>query len=236
MSLLKGYLGSQQYGGPGGLGHIQPFITMSRETGAGGITVGTLLRARLQAEDKQARSPWMCFDRELLNRVVEEHNLPKEVAQTMDQVHYHRLLKWIDELMGNYPSWSTLVRKTGETTMHLARLGNVILVGRGANVLTRGLPGGLHVRLIGSLPKRIAHAAEYYHLTRAEAEHFIRLEDTGRAMYVKDNFHVDIEDTHQYDLTINTDHIHYEEAVDLIIRQLAHVRERAAELPPPSGL
>ncbi|MCE9616717.1 MAG: cytidylate kinase-like family protein [Lentisphaerae bacterium] len=227
LNMLKGYLGAQHYGTPGGGAPvIQPFITLSREAGAGGISIGTLLRDRLQAEDKHAFSPWLWFDRDLLAKVVEQHNLPKEVAHTMDQPNYHRVLKWIDEMMGQYPSWSLLARKTNETIMFLARIGNVILVGRGANILTRDMPGGLHVRLIGSMPKRIGHVVEYYKLTRLEAEKFIAREDSSRAMYVKDNFGADIQNAHGYDLTINTDHVRYEDAVTLIMEQVARMRMR----------
>lgn len=231
LNLLEGYLGAQRYGTPGGAARpVQPFITLSREAGAGGLTVGTLLRDRLQAEDKQARSPWLWFDRDLLAKVVEQHHLPKVVAHTMDQSHYHGLLKWIDDMVGQYPSWSTLVRKTNETIVFLARLGNVILVGRGANILTRDLQGGLHVRLIGSKAKRTAHIMDYFKLTRLEAEKYIAREERGRSMYVKDIFGADIQDAHGYDLTINTDHVGYDEAVTIVVEQLARVRAKLKQV------
>lgn len=234
LNLLKSYLGSQQYDTVVGRGiEPQPFVTVSRESGAGGVTVGHRLRERLCAEDKRARSPWLWFDRELIQKAADDHHLPQEIASLMDQSQYDRLLRWVDELTGRYPSWSTVVRKTNETIIQLARMGNVILAGRGANVVTRSLAGGVHVRLVGSLPQRVAHVAEYYHLSRAEAEKFVTREDHARAMYVKDYFSEDIADPHAYDVTINTDHVGFEDAVSIMIERVARVRialmEKAAE-------
>jgi cytidylate kinase len=199
---------------------------MSREAGAGGLTIGRRLCERLRTEDVGAASAWMWFDRDLLNLVVERHNLPVELASTMDQAHYNRLLKWVDDIIGGHPSWSTLVQKTNETILHLAQIGNVILVGRGSHILTRELPGCLRVRLLGSLPVRIRHMAEYLSVSPEEAAKYIAREENGRATYLKDYFSVDIQDEHCYDLAINTDRVSYEDAASLIVEQVRRLRAR----------
>lgn len=225
MNLLQSYLDAQQYVGPKQRPSPQPVVTLSREAGAGGITIGRLLCERLRAEDTGASSPWMWFDRDLLKLVVEKHNLPGELASSMDHTQYNRVLRWVEEVMGSgHPSWSTMVQKTNETILHLAQIGNVILVGRGAHVLLRNLPASLNVRLVGSLPVRISHLAEYLSVSREESEKHILREDGGRAMYLKDYFRVDIQDGHWYDLTINTDRVPYQDAVSLIVEQVKRLR------------
>ena len=57
--------------------------------------------------------------------------------------------------MGLHPSSWTLVQQTNATILQLAQMGNVILVGRGATVITSKLNNVFHVRLVGSLEKRI---------------------------------------------------------------------------------
>lgn len=226
LNLLSSYLDAQQYVNPKPAPPPQPFVTLSREAGAGGLTIGRRLCERLRAEDAGAASPWMWFDRDLLKLVVERHNLPEELAHTMDQTQYNRLLKWVDDVIGGHQSWSALVQKTNETILHLARIGNVILVGRGAHVLARDLPGCLNVRLLGSLPVRIRHMAEHLSVTPEEAQKYIAREEGGRAMYLKDYFGVDIQDAHCYDLAINTDRVPYEDAVSLIVEQVKRLRVR----------
>ena len=56
-----------------------PFITISRQAGAGGTTVAELL-ARMLNEDCKARPeiPWTVFDRNLVEKVLEDHELPEE--------------------------------------------------------------------------------------------------------------------------------------------------------------
>ncbi|MDA0989927.1 MAG: cytidylate kinase-like family protein, partial [Verrucomicrobia bacterium] len=219
-------LNSQQYGqAPIKQPVPQPFVTLSREAGAGGISITSDLLQRLRIDDTAATSPWVLFDRELVAKVAEEHDLPMRVAGLLEETRYNHFLHWWDDLSGKYPSWSTLVHQTGETIVHLAQLGNVILVGRGGNLLTRHMPGGVHVRLVGSRARRIAHISDYYNLTATEAEASMTREDGGRAMYLKDHFQVDIDDPHLYDLVINTDHVSYHDVVDAILRRVLQARQ-----------
>ncbi|MHC4470642.1 MAG: hypothetical protein ACYTDY_15195 [Planctomycetota bacterium] len=43
-----------------------------------------------------------------------------------------------------------LLGKSNRTILHLATMGNAIIVGRGANIVTRRLEGGIRVRLVGT--------------------------------------------------------------------------------------
>ena len=55
-----------------------PFVTISRQAGAGGTSVAELLAALLNEESQKPDAvPWTVFDRELVERVLREHGLPK---------------------------------------------------------------------------------------------------------------------------------------------------------------
>jgi cytidylate kinase len=95
-------------------------------------------------------------------------------------------------------------------------MGYVILVGRGGNVITGTLPNVFHVRLVGSLEKRIAQAQEVHNLDRQAALEWIKKQDKGRTRYVKENYDKDIDDPLLYHLVLNTDLIHYNDAARLI--------------------
>ncbi len=92
----------------------------------------------------------------------------------------------------------------------------MILVGRGANIVTKKLENGFHVRLVGSIDKRIAHLNEYYGFSPKRAAEFLKKEDDGRRNYLKKYFDKNIDNPLLYDLVINTDNISYEETVRLI--------------------
>jgi cytidylate kinase len=98
----------------------------------------------------------------------------------------------------------------------LAELGNVILIGRGATVITNKLDYVFHVRLVGSLEKRVAHIQELRRLSKEAALELIRREDRGRTRYLKTHFKADLDDPLLYHLVINTDLVSYENAAQLI--------------------
>ena len=197
-------------------GHlIKPAITISRLTGAGGFTVASQLAEILQTRVPQ-HAPWTVFDRKLVEQVLEDHHHSQRVAEFMPENHTSMVTDIFEELLGLHPSSWTLVRQTSETILHLAKMGNVILLGRGANVVTSRLDNAFHVRLVGSVAKRIERVQQVYKLDRQAATSFVNQGDKGRRLYLKEHFHKDIADPVLYDLVINTDRIPYEEAARLI--------------------
>jgi len=194
----------------------RPFVTISRQTGAGGITVGLLLVEYLNKNDKAATCPWTVFDKDLVKQVLETQNLPKEFEKFMEERKTPEMRDIMETLIELHPPAFALVRRTSETILQLAQMGQSVIVGRGGNVITWKLKGGIHVRIIGSIEKRIKHTADYYGLTHKEAEKQLREDDKGRKEYLKQNFNKDIDDPLLYDLTLNTDHISYQSAAKII--------------------
>src|SRR6266481_1839999 len=76
--------------------------------------------------------------------------------------------------------------------------GDVILIGRGANIITSGLPHVFHVRLVGSLEKRVGHIQETRGVEQREALEFVRGEDRGRQRYLMKYFGKDPDDVLLY--------------------------------------
>ena len=67
------------------------------------------------------------------------------------------------------------------------------------------LPNVLHLRLIGSLEKRIDRCMEYYKMSEAEARDYIKKTDRGRRRYLLAYYDREIDDPLNYDLVINVD-------------------------------
>ncbi|MGH2595820.1 MAG: AAA family ATPase [Actinomycetota bacterium] len=191
-------------------------VTISRQAGSGSHVVAEPLLARLQAEAPKDECPWTIFDRNLVEKVLEDHDLPGRLAKFMPEDRKTEMSDTLDGLFGLQPSSWTLVRKTADTILHLAEVGNVILIGRGANIITSKLEHAFHVRLVGSLERRIAHLIEYKHLSLPEATAYTHTEDQGRKRYVKKYYGADIDDPLLYHLVINTDRVPYEEAARMI--------------------
>jgi cytidylate kinase len=192
-----------------------PAITISRMTGSGGRTVAAELAELLQTH-APGHCPWTVFDRNLMEKVLEDHHLPGRLARFAPENRKSLAGDVIEELLGLHPSSWTLRQQTAETVLRIARMGNVILVGRGANVITAGLDNVFHVRLVGSVPRRVLRVQEANDLSRADALKFLRNEDSGRKRYLRQHFKKDIADPLLYHLIMNTDRIESHEAALLI--------------------
>jgi cytidylate kinase len=194
----------------------EPTIAISRQAGAGGIPIAEHLAEYLQTHGPKTQRPWTVFDKNLVEQVLADHHLPKEIARYMPEDRISQISDMVEELLGLHPPSWTLLRQTTETILHLAELGNVILVGRGASVITSQLDNVFHVRLIGSVEERVKLLQEFYQFNRKAALEFMRKEDVGRRRYVRRYFHRDIEDPMLYHVVVNTDRLSYEEATRLI--------------------
>lgn len=195
-----------------------PVVTISRETGAGAITIAGMVAKQLDMRGNGERScPWTVFDENLIEEILKDHGLRAEIKKFVrEDAARFDLAIVIREMLDMQPSDWTLVQYTTDTILRLARLGNVILVGRGANLITANFKNALHVRLVGSLDRRIKHIAEYYQLTGEEAAAFVSEKDAARRRYLELNFHRVIDDPLQYHMTINTDRTSFEGAARII--------------------
>jgi len=180
-------------------------ITISRQSGCGAHVFGEELAACLQARLPPGPRPWTLFDRNLVEAVLHDHHLPARLERFMPEDRASQLNDIIEDLFSLHPPTEVLVRKTSETILHLAELGNVILVGRGANIVTARLPGVIHVRLVGSIEERVGHMLRFDKIGRKEALARLEREDTGRRRYLEKYFRKNIDDPLLYHLIINTD-------------------------------
>jgi cytidylate kinase len=194
-------------------------VTISRQAGCGALAVAQKLADYLQSRAPEGAAPWTVFDQNLIDKVLEDHNLPARLARLLPENTISRIDDILAELFDVRPSVETIVRQTTETVLRLASLGNVILIGRGSTVTTAKLPHVLHVRLVAPLEKRVEYAHQKYNqfnLTADQARKFCRNEDRGRERYFKKYFNADINDPLLYHLIINTGLVNYGDAAKLI--------------------
>jgi cytidylate kinase len=93
---------------------------------------------------------------------------------------------------------------------------NVIVVGRGAAIVTASLPRILHVRLVAPFDFRVRHFAEFYQTTAEKAAHLVRERDEARRRYVQSYFNADVNDPSHYHLVINTERNGFKGAAQVI--------------------
>lgn len=195
---------------------IGPCITISRETGARADIISEKIIEFFQKSYNGNPVPWTTFDRNLIEKVIQDHHLPQNLVKIMEEEKYSAVKSIMIELLGGQPPIFTLVHKTTETILQLAQIGNVIILDRAANIITSKQPNSFHVRLVAPLEDRIEHIRELYNYDRQQANDFIKHEDIDRRDYVMNYFHKEISDPLLYNLTINTHLMTADESAELI--------------------
>ncbi|MCF8240838.1 MAG: cytidylate kinase-like family protein [Melioribacteraceae bacterium] len=192
-----------------------PCITLSRQTGIGGEKISQSL---LEFFDNHStrKNPWAYFDKNLIEKVLEDHNLPDNFKKFLDEESFVAENSYLNELFGIQPSMMKLFKKTFKSIYHLAELGYVIIVGRGSNIITADLRNSFHVRLVAPLNYRIELAQELYGHSRKETAEFIKREDSKRKRFIKNYFHKDVDDPLLYHVIINTNLLTFDEIANLI--------------------
>ena len=193
-----------------------PCITISRQTGTRADIIGHKLVEILNRYSYDDKTEWTYFDKNLIEKVIEDHHLPHILSEFMDEDKVHNLKNMVNEILGN-PSGQTFVRQMSETILQIARLGKAVIIGRGGNVITFKLPNVFNVRLVAPLELRAKQAQEAYELNNFhDALDFVKKEDASRRNYLKSYFLKDIEDPLLYHLVVNTSAMSYDEAAEII--------------------
>ncbi len=196
-----------------------PFVTLSRESGTGGSSFARTLAPRLEQE-LPGESPWTVFDRNLVETMLQSEHLSPRLARFLPEAKVSELDASIGELLGLHPSIWNLIQRTNELMRQLARTGNVILVGRGANCATEHIAGGLHVRLVAPPEFRAEQTARELGIPIDDAASHNLRTDAARRSYVRAVFEADVNRASAYDLLINRGTVPIESAVELVVMLL----------------
>jgi len=195
---------------------VGPCITISREVGSGSGIIGEKIVEYLQKFNKDESINWTIFDKNLIEKVVDDHNLPKKLIEYFSEEKLSKTSSMMEELFRIHPPSWTLIQKTSETILHLGQMGYVIIIGRGANIITSKLNNSFSVRLISPFEDRVEHVQDIFKFGKKEAIDYIKKEDQVRITYIKKNFHKDINDPLLYHMILNTHLISYEETAKII--------------------
>lgn len=195
---------------------VRRAVTISRQAGCGAALIAEKLACYLQSEAPRSGVKWTVFDRELMDKVLADHNLPAYLAKFLPEDRISAIEDVLADMVGMRPLVRTMIEQTTETMLKLAEIGSVILIGRGGNIITEKVPHVLRVRLVAPLEDRIARICREDHKSPADARQFCLEEELARARYLKTYFNADINDPQHYDLIVNTGRISGDDISHLI--------------------
>jgi cytidylate kinase len=118
------------------------------------------------------------------------------------------------------------VRMVGLVIRGLAREGNVLILGRGGQVLLKNHPGALHIQTVAPRIHRVEVIMARLGLSKRDAQNRIRASDRARFDYLRRYHNADWLDSTLYDFVVNTGRMTLATAVDLIIAAQQAVEQR----------
>lgn len=179
-----------------------PAITLSRKLGSLGTAI-----ARSLADSLGYRMMW----REVINEAACRACAPEVALAVIDDLG----------LLGVRPSnkaQRAYLQSVRQVIEGLAAEGGVIIVGRAGQIILRGYPDVLHVRITAPIALRIERVAARHSISSAAAQARVESSDRTRSTYVQRHYHVDWDDPKLYDLIINTETLPVPLARELITR------------------
>ena len=191
-------------------------VTLSRQAGARGRTIARMLSEELNGRQHRHTVPWTVFDCDLMDRVLADHDLPRELARFFPEARWSEVDSTINVLLRRHPDAWTVFEHTVDTISKLGHLGHAIIVGRGANYITQGFKNVLHLRLIGSRERRLEHLRTVRGWSEPVARVYLESEDRNRRAFVRQHFHADIDDPQYYSMVLNTDNLTNEQIVSVL--------------------
>jgi len=198
-----------------------PFVTISRQAGAGGHVLAYALKSEF---DKSPSEPmlegWHVFDKQLCEVVAEDPLLRDSMGALLTETYHSEFKDFVESLFTGR-SRQYLVHKSTFKVVHmLAAIGKVIVVGRGGVCVGRSLPLGVHVRLVAPEAQRIVWMMKRFKLTKDAAREAMVKQDDDRRKLMKTYFNRDIDDPLLYDVVWNTGLVDLSHIVESVMRLL----------------
>jgi len=176
-------------------------VTISRQLGSLGSQIAFAL-----SEALNYRMVW----RELINQAARKAGAPAAALAAIDDLG----------LLGICPSPQECAayRREVESLLNdLAQEGNVVIMGRAGQIILRGRPNILHVRIIAPEDVRAHRISERTGIGIENALAQVMVSDRNRRKYLSQFYKANLEDPLNYHLTINTAFLDVPQATEIII-------------------
>ncbi|UCF36496.1 MAG: cytidylate kinase-like family protein [Acidobacteriota bacterium] len=213
-----------------------PFVTVSREYGAGGHHLARTLLEHLDAMPETELHGWKIFDRDLCESLIADPQLRDSIDSLLSEEYRTEVESLVYSLLGRASPQPAAINQLFNFIRTLATFGKVVIVGRAGAAVTGSLPLGVHVRLAAPLGFKI-HRARLDRISRDEALRIVKRKDSARAKLVKNHFQRDITDPCLYDMVLNTERVPFSfiaETTALLVRKRWNERKLEPAIRRPA--
>jgi cytidylate kinase len=200
-------------------------ITVSRQFGAGGLTLGERLAKR---------RGYRYVNEEMIREVAKRAGASPDQIQAFEKSGATSLMRFLDRVVSAdyinrlisdryaYVDEKKYVELVRAIIEELYEQGNVVIIGRGSQYILIGCGDAWHLLLVADLRHRIRFMMDKYHLTEKTAEKTIKRAEEIRSRFL--SFFADKEshdDPLSYDLILNMSRLTIEKAEELVVRLIS---------------
>jgi cytidylate kinase len=195
-------------------------ITIARQYGSGGKTIGEMLAAKLGIE---------YYDKDLIYLASEESGINADLFMKADEkIKNSALFRAISKVKpyngelitpdsDDFTSADNLFNYQAKIIKELASENSCVIIGRCADYVLRDFDNVLSVFVHAPKDFCLKKAAEKHSMSESDLEKFIAKTDKGRAEYYKYHTGREWTDARNYDLCLDSSKLGFERCVDEII-------------------
>lgn len=185
-------------------------ITISREFGSGGRTIGRQLAKKLGIS---------CYDSELIEKIAEKSGFAKEFIA--EKSEYTAGSNWLsrglsgrDYLGHSYQDDLWIIQQN--IIIELAQKESCVIVGRCADYILRDKADCLRVFIHSDMEERAKRIVEQYGESKNSPQKRLKDKDKRRAAYYQ--FYTDMKwgDVHNYHIALNSGELGIDKCVDIL--------------------
>jgi len=196
-------------------------ITISRQFGAGGITLGQMVAKRLG---------YTFFDNEIIQMVAQKAKVSTQWVQSMEKEAGGKVQRFISGLVSRsfidrilderhgYIDEEIYVDLLHEIIGKIAVEGNAVILGRGSQFILKDADDTFHVLLVADREYRVRFMEEKYELFTKHAINTVNAEDRRRSNLYRKFGLEDYDSPSHYHLVLNTRRVSLDDAATLLCK------------------
>ncbi|MDM8517558.1 cytidylate kinase-like family protein [Desulfobacterales bacterium HSG16] len=194
-------------------------ITISRQFGAGGRTLGKMLAEKFG---------YTFADQNIIQMIAEHANVSPHWVENIENEAGTRLSKVISRMVSKNLVHKILADDSGYIDeqlyldylvvmiAQLAEEGNVVIIGRGSQYILNDHPDAFHILMVDDFENRVKFMEKNYNLSNENAVSTVKREDRRRTNLYRKIRKTDYDDPVLYHMTLNMGRVDMQKAMELI--------------------
>jgi cytidylate kinase len=194
-------------------------ITISRQFGAGGITLGKMIANKLG---------YTFADNDIVQRVAKEANVSPHWVEMVEKEAGGKLSRFISKMVSKPLVDRILKDERGylDEEIYLDYLvliiaqiadeGDAVILGRGSQYILNDHPDAYHILLINDFTNRVKYIEKLYDLSASRAARVVDTEDKRRLNLYRKLGKTDYDSPALYHLVLNMSKVSLEKAFQLV--------------------